>query len=52
MSIIFYILGGIVLAYLGYSMTLPRWDRPRLINEKGGVVLVVAIALLVTGSVI
>ena len=52
MSILFYILGGIVLAYWGYSMAQPQWNRPRVIIESGGVILIVGIALLVIGFVI
>jgi hypothetical protein len=52
MSILFYILGGIVLAYWGYSMTQPQVTRPRIIIYYGGVILVVGIALLVVGFIL
>ena len=52
MSILFYILGAIVLAYWGYSMAQPQWNRPRVIMENGGVILIVGTVLLVIGFVI
>lgn len=49
MSIIFFVLGGLVLAYFGYCMTLPQFTRPLLILRNGGAVLVVGIVLIIIG---
>ena len=52
MSVLFYILGGIVLIYWGYCMNLPLEARPVLILKNGGMVLVVSIALFMIGFVV
>lgn len=52
MSIVFFILGGVVLAYWGYSMSQPHWNRPRVIWEKGGVILIAGIVLIAVGLMI
>jgi len=52
MNILFYIVGGIILAYWGYNMSQPEWNRPRVIWENGGVILMVGIALIVVGFMV
>jgi hypothetical protein len=49
MGILLLIIGVIALAYWGYCMTLPNWDRPTVILKNGGVVFLIGIALLVAG---
>lgn len=52
MSILLYILGGGVLAYWGFSMSQPQSNRPRVVMENGGIILVVGIALLAIGFLV
>ncbi|MBF0605884.1 MAG: hypothetical protein HQL07_19590 [Nitrospirae bacterium] len=51
MSIIFYILGGIVLAYWGFSIYQPSSNRPSVMRENGGIIFAVGIAPLAIGFV-
>jgi len=52
MSILFFILGGIILAYWGFSMNQPMWNRPEIIRRNGGVIVVIGIILSTVGFMI
>ena len=51
MKVLFYLLGGIILAYYGISMNTQRGNRPRWILEKGNLILSIGIALMVLGFI-
>ncbi|SFE17429.1 hypothetical protein SAMN04487869_10485 [Marinobacter sp. DSM 26671] len=52
MSILLFILGAVVLAYWGYCMSQPQWNRPLVILKNGGVIFLVGVVLVVVGFLI
>jgi len=51
MKYILFFIGTILLLYWGAAMSTTYSNRPRLINESGGAVFFVAIALIFLGFV-
>ncbi len=50
MKIIFIVLSSIILGYWGYVMSFPYpFQRSKIINEYGTIILIVGIALFIYG---
>ena len=49
MGYLFVIIGAALLSYWGISVKKPQEIRPRLINEKGGLILISGLALVIVG---
>ena len=52
MSVVLYIIGGLVLLYWVNSMSTAQYNRPRIINENGSIILIIGIACIITGYLI
>jgi len=51
MSVLFFILGGIVLVYWFLNIIQPIFNRPEIIRRHGWVIFLVGLALLLLGIV-